>query len=69
MFSTNVKNLKKLYEFTVIPRLTSQLVPKKDDVNRMTTQIEVRGNKKFDDVNENNVIRGDINRGITVHTF
>ena len=44
----------------------SQLVPKKGDVNRMTTQIEVRGNIKFDDVNRNNVNRGDVNRRITV---
>ena len=36
------------------------------DVNRMTTQIEVRGNKKFDDVNRNNGNRGDVNRRITV---
>ena len=33
----------------------------------MTMQIEVRGNKKFDDVNRNNVNRGDINRSITVN--
>ena len=32
----------------------------------MTTQIEVRGNKKFDDVNRNNVNRGNVNRRITV---
>ena len=49
MFLT--RNLKKLYEFTVIPRFTTQLVPKKGNVNRMTAQIKVRGNKKFDDVN------------------
>ena len=46
MFLT--RDLKKLYEFTVIPRFTSQLVP---EVNRMTKQIEVRGNKQFDEVN------------------
>ena len=45
MFLT--RNLKKLYEFTVIPRFTSQLVSRKGDVNRMMMQIEVRGNKKF----------------------
>ena len=28
----------------------------------MTTEIELRGNKKFGDVNRNNVNRGDINR-------
>ena len=53
-------------EFTVIPRFTSQLVPKNDDLNRMTTQIEVRGNKKFYDLNRNNLNRGNINRRITV---
>ena len=30
----------------------------KDNVNRMTTQIEVEGNKIFDDINRNNVNRG-----------
>ena len=29
-------------------------------------QIEFKGNKKFDDVNRNNVNRGDIDRRITV---
>ena len=53
MFLT--RNLKKLYEFTVLPRFTSQLLTKK-------AQIEVRGNKTFDDVNRNN-----LNRGITVN--
>ena len=64
MFLT--RNLKNLYEFTVILRFTSQLVPKKGDVNRMTTQIEVRGNNKFDYVNRNNANRGDVNRKITI---
>ena len=32
----------------------------------MTMQIEVRGNKKFDDVNQNNINQGDVNRWITV---
>ena len=64
MFLT--RNLQKLYEFTVNPRLTLQLVPKKGDVNRMTTQLEVRGNKRFDDVSRNNVNRGYVNRRITV---
>ena len=64
MFLT--RNMKKTYEFTVIPRFTSLLVPKEFNVNRMTTQIEVRWNKKFDDVNRNNVNRGDVNRRITV---
>ena len=32
----------------------------------MTTQTEVRGNKKFDDINRNNINRDDVNRGITV---
>ena len=59
MFLT--RNLKQLYEFIVIPRFTSQLVPEKGDVNRMTAQIEIRGNKKFDDVNQNNVNRGNVN--------
>ena len=40
---------------------------KKGNINRMTTQIEVRGNKIFDAVNRNNVNRGDENRGITVN--
>ena len=31
------------------------MAPKNGDVNRMTTQIEVRGNKKFEDINRNNV--------------
>ena len=44
----------------------SQLVKRKGDVNLMTTQIEVVGNKKYDDVNGNNVNRGDVNRRITV---
>ena len=30
----------------------------------MTTQIEVRGNEQFDDVNRNNANRGDVNRKI-----
>ena len=61
------RNLKNLYEFTVIPRFKLQLVPKKKgDVNRMTMQIEVRGNKKVDDVNRNNVNRFDVNLSITV---
>ena len=42
------------------------MVPKKVYVNRMMTQIEVRGNQKFDVVNQNNVNRGDVNRKITV---
>ena len=32
----------------------------------MTRQIEVGVNKKFDDVNRNNVNRGDVNQRITV---
>ena len=35
----------------LVSRFTSPLVPKKGDVNRMTTQIEVKGNKQFDDFN------------------
>ena len=31
------------------------------------TQIKVRGNKKIDDLNRNNVIQGDVNRGIIVY--
>ena len=65
MFLTS--NLEKLYEFTIIPSFTSQLILKrKGDVNRMTTLIEAGGNKKFDNVNRNNVNRGDVNRRITV---
>ena len=48
------RKLKKLYEFTVIPGFTPQLAPKKGKTNQKTTQIEVRGNKKFDNVNQNN---------------
>ena len=55
MFLT--RNLKNVCEFTVIPRFTLQLVPKKGDVDLITTQIEVRGNKNFDDVDRNNVNR------------
>ena len=63
-----VRNLKKLYEFTVIPRFTSlQLVLKKGNVDRKMRQIEVGGNKQFDDVNRNNVNQGDVNRRITVY--
>ena len=32
----------------------------------MTTQIEVKGNKHFDEVNRNNVNRSDVNRRTTV---
>ena len=32
----------------------------------MTTQIEFRGNKKFDGIQRNSVNRGDVNRRITV---
>ena len=35
----------------------------------MTTQIEVRGDKNFDDVNRNYVYRGGLNRSITVVMF
>ena len=35
--------------------------PKEGDINRMTAQIVVRRNKKFDDVNRNNVNRCDVN--------
>ena len=50
MFLT--RNLKKLYEvIPVIPRYMSQLASKK------AMQIQVRGEKKFDDVNRNNVNR------------
>ena len=51
---------------TVIPRFTLQLVPIKGNVNRMTTQIKVRGKKKFDNANRDNVNRGDVNRRITI---
>ena len=65
MFLT--RSLKKLYEFTVIPRFTSPLVSKKkSQVWQMTMQIEVRGNKKFDNANRNNVNQGNVNRRITV---
>ena len=56
-----------LYAFTVIPRFTSQLVPKKGDVNRETTQSEVKGNKNLDDVKLNIVNLGEVKRRITVH--
>ena len=43
---------------------------KKKDVCRMTLQIEIiRGNKKFDDINQSNVNRGYVNRRITVFLF
>ena len=46
MFLT--RYLKKLYEFTVIPRYTLQLVPKKkSNVNRMTRQIELKEKNFF----------------------
>ena len=65
MFLT--RNLKKSYELTVIPQFTPQLVPKKKgDVNRITTKIQVTGNKKLDDVNRNNFKRGEVNRRVTV---
>ena len=51
MFST------RNYKFTVTSRYTLQLVPKKGEVNRMTVQIEVKLNKKFDNVNRNNLNR------------
>ena len=36
----------------------------------MTLQIEIiRGNKKFDDINQSNVNRGYVNRRITVFLF
>ena len=38
----------------------SQLVPKKGDINQMMTQIEVREKTIFDDVNRNNVNRGNV---------
>ena len=39
---------------------------KKGEVNRMTTHIEVKGKKIFDDVNQNNVNRGDVNLKTTM---
>ena len=33
----------------------------------MTSQIKVRGNKKFDDVNRNNFNRDNVNRRITAN--
>ena len=56
---------------TIIPRFTSKLIPKeKENVIRMTTQIEVRGTKKLDDVNRNKVNRGYVNRWIALmHLF
>ena len=61
-----IRNLKNLYEFTVIPRFTLQLVPEKGGVDLMTIPIEVRGDKKFYHLNRNNVNRGDVNSRITV---
>ena len=58
----NKELLKKLYEITVIPRFKLHLI----QINRIRTQIQVRGNKKFDDVNRNNVNRGDLYRSIAV---
>ena len=52
--------IENLYEFTVIPQFMSQLVPKKGDINQMMTQIEVREKTIFDDVNRNNVNRGNV---------
>ena len=34
----------------------------------MTTQIEVKENKKFDNINRNNVNRGNVNRRNTIAT-
>ena len=65
MFLT--RNLKTLYEFTVIPRFTLKLIKKRGNVNRMTMQIEVGETKIFDDLNRNNLNRGDVNRRTTVH--
>ena len=56
-----------LYEFTVIPRFMLQWVAKNGDLNRMMTQIEVRRNKKLDNVIRSNFNRGDVNRRLTVH--
>ena len=57
MFLT--RSLKKLYEFTVILRFRSQLIPKKGDVYRMIMLIEVRGEKFFFNINRNNVNRAE----------
>ena len=65
VFST--RNLKNVYVYTVIPRFTSQLILKKGDINRKTTQIEVIGNKKLDEQNRNNVNQDDVIQGIAVH--
>ena len=35
----------------------------------MTTQVEVKGNKQFDDVNRNNVNQADVNRRKTTKTI
>ena len=51
-----IENLKKLYEFTVSPRFTSHLVPKKGNLNRMNTQIEVRGKKNLTTLIETTLI-------------
>ena len=46
------------------PSISVAVGTKTGDVNWMTTQIEVRGNKKFGDINRKNVNRGDVNRRI-----
>ena len=41
-------------------------ITNRDDVNRVTTQIEIEANKIFDDVYWNNINRDDVNRGNTL---
>ena len=48
------------------PLIYGAIDSKKAEVNRVTMQIEVRANKKFGDLNRNNVNRGYVNQGITV---
>ena len=56
-----MKTISKCHENPVIPQFTSPLVPKnKSDINRMTTQIQVRRNKKFWVVDRNNVNRDEV---------
>ena len=52
---------------TVIPRFTSQVVPKRGDETRMTAQIKVREYKEFDYVNRNNVNQSEVNLRIAVY--
>ena len=49
------------YEFTLIPRFTLHLVPKIGN--------KLEGTKNFDDVNLNNIIRGNVIKGLLCIVF